>query len=67
MDYLTKLTIAQLLQFKDPTIRRNAISIWKQLPQAMADVGRLYSMDAQNRANDLDRSSYLLDQQKANK
>ncbi len=33
---LTTITLGELMSFKDETVKRNAISIFKRLPQAIA-------------------------------
>lgn len=54
MDYTT-LTLGSLMSHKDANIRRQAIAIFKHLPEANAKLGKAYMEDSKTRANDKDR------------
>lgn len=68
MDY-TSITLGTLLSFKDETIRRNAMSILKRLPDALTEchldtdpciaLGKQYAKASEARATDADRAAAL--------
>jgi hypothetical protein len=61
-DY-TLLTLGQLLSYKDQNIRRQAMGIFKALPEANARIDKAYIEDAMTRANKYDHAIRTLGQQ----
>lgn len=56
MDYTT-LTLSQLMAYRSDRVRRQAIAIFKMLPE---ENGKLYAKDAAGRTNDQDRTMRAL-------
>lgn len=55
MDFST-LTLSQLMAHKSNRVRRQAIAIFKMLPEELEKLGKAYMQDAMTRANDFDRA-----------
>ena len=54
MDYTT-LTLSQLMAHKSDRVRRQAIAIFKMLPEETAKIGRQYVEDAMTRQQPEDK------------